>query len=138
MELEKIPLSEWLNNPNTQPSGYADKEYQDRFAKYCEKNGLGDKPMNIDEYGELVDKFENDWNDEEEEKIAEQDYKQIAEDMKTDHRSVGQMIEDDAELKKIENAFNDDDEMTDFQKSLDDYAKKNPKGREDIPVGYRR
>jgi HD superfamily phosphohydrolase len=30
------------------------------------------------------------------------------------------------------------DEMADFQKSLDDYAKKNPKGREDIPVGYRR
>lgn len=30
------------------------------------------------------------------------------------------------------------DEMADFQKSLDDYACKNPKGREDIPVGYRR
>lgn len=30
------------------------------------------------------------------------------------------------------------DEMADFQKSLDDYAKNNPKGREDIPVGYRR
>lgn len=30
------------------------------------------------------------------------------------------------------------DEMADFQKSLDDYASKNKKGREDIPVGYRR
>ena len=30
------------------------------------------------------------------------------------------------------------DEMADFQKSLDDYAKKNPKGRDDIPVTTRR
>ena len=30
------------------------------------------------------------------------------------------------------------DEMADFQKSLDDYASKNPKGRDDIPVTTRR
>jgi hypothetical protein len=32
----------------------------------------------------------------------------------------------------------EEDEMADFQKSLDDYAKKNPKGRDDIPVTTRR
>lgn len=30
------------------------------------------------------------------------------------------------------------DEMADFQKSLDDYAAKNKKGREDIPARYRK
>ena len=30
------------------------------------------------------------------------------------------------------------DEMADFQKSLDDYASKNKKGREDIPATYKR
>ena len=30
------------------------------------------------------------------------------------------------------------DEMADFQKSLDDYAAKNKKGREDIPATYKR
>jgi hypothetical protein len=30
------------------------------------------------------------------------------------------------------------DEMADFQKSLDDYASKNKKGRDDIPVTTRR
>lgn len=30
------------------------------------------------------------------------------------------------------------DEMADFQKSLDDYASKNKKGREDIPARYRK
>lgn len=30
------------------------------------------------------------------------------------------------------------DEMADFQKYLDDYTKKNPKGREDIPATYKR
>lgn len=138
MELEKISLDEWLSNPNTRPSDYDIPEFKKRYDAYCDKHGLKDKKLNIDEFEEIADKVNENWNEEEEEKIAEEDYKQIAEDLKTDHRSVDQMIEDDAELKKIENAFKEDDEMADFQKSLDDYAKKNPKGREDIPVGYRR
>ena len=49
------------------------------------------------------------------------------------------------ELKFIKDAVDtndngeiEEDEMADFQKSLDDYAKKNPKGRDDIPVTTRR
>ena len=43
-----------------------------------------------------------------------------------------------SEIDTNDNGEIEVDEMEDFQKSLDDYAKKNPKGREDIPVGYRR
>ena len=45
------------------------------------------------------------------------------------------------DLKKIDTNDNgkiEVDELADFQKSLDEYAAKNKKGREDIPVGYRR
>lgn len=38
----------------------------------------------------------------------------------------------------IDDTIPETDELADFQKSLDDYAAKNKKGREDIPVGYRR
>ena len=45
------------------------------------------------------------------------------------------------DLKKIDTNDNGEievDEMADFQKSLDDYASKNKKGRDDIPVTTRR
>lgn len=44
-------------------------------------------------------------------------------------------------LKKADTNDNgkiEEDEMADFQKSLDDYASKNKKGREDIPATYKR
>ena len=44
-------------------------------------------------------------------------------------------------LKKADTNDNGEievDEMADFQKSLDDYAAKNKKGREDIPARYRK
>ena len=45
------------------------------------------------------------------------------------------------ELSKLDTNNNgkiETDEMADFQKSLDDYAAKNKKGREDIPATYKR
>ncbi len=45
------------------------------------------------------------------------------------------------DLKKVDTSDNGEvevDEMEDFQKSLDDYAAKNKKGRDDIPVTTRR
>ena len=49
------------------------------------------------------------------------------------------------EMKKRKSAIDtndngkiEEDEMADFQKSLDDYAAKNKKGREDIPATYKR
>lgn len=49
---------------------------------------------------------------------------------------------DTEEIKKLADTNNngkiEKDEMADFQKSLDDYASKNKKGRDDIPATYRR
>ena len=42
------------------------------------------------------------------------------------------------EVDTNDNGKTEKDEMTDFQKSLDDYAAKNKKGRDDIPVTTRR
>ena len=58
--------------------------------------------------------------------------------------SMGDMPSDMQLHKALKKADTNDngkievDEMADFQKSLDDYAKKNPKGREDIPATYKR
>ena len=43
-----------------------------------------------------------------------------------------------SEIDTNDNGEIEVDEMEDFQKSLDDYTKKNPKGREDIPATYKR
>ena len=42
------------------------------------------------------------------------------------------------EIDTNDNGKIEEDEMADFQKSLDDYASKNKKGRDDIPVTTRR
>ena len=42
------------------------------------------------------------------------------------------------EIDTNDNGKIEEDEMADFQKSLDDYAAKNKKGREDIPATYKR
>lgn len=42
------------------------------------------------------------------------------------------------EIDTNDNGKIEEDEMADFQKSLDDYAAKNKKGRDDIPVTTRR
>jgi LSD1 subclass zinc finger protein len=51
-------------------------------------------------------------------------------------------IEESEQLKDAidtnDNGEIEEDEMADFQKSLDDYAAKNKKGREDIPATYKR
>lgn len=74
--------------------------------------------------------------------MSEEDLKQGLEDIKqgvTDYTDAEEpivtgWIKEELAKRKLKPT----DEMADFQKSLDDYAKKNPKGREDIPVGYRR
>lgn len=57
-------------------------------------------------------------------------------------KTLGASDEQIAEAKKdIDTNGNgkiEEDEMADFQKSLDDYASKNKKGRDDIPVTTRR
>ena len=57
-------------------------------------------------------------------------------------KKLGASDEQIAEAKKDidtnDNGKIEVDEMADFQKSLDDYASKNKKGRDDIPVTTRR
>lgn len=55
-----------------------------------------------------------------------------------DSLRTGYISELKDEIDTNDNGKVEVDEMADFQKSLDDYAAKNKKGREDIPVGYRR
>lgn len=45
---------------------------------------------------------------------------------------------DKEDIDTNDNGKIEEDEMADFQKSLDDYASKNKKGREDIPARYRK
>lgn len=49
-----------------------------------------------------------------------------------------QIAEAKKEIDTNDNGKIEEDEMADFQKSLDDYAAKNKKGRDDIPVTTRR
>ena len=51
-------------------------------------------------------------------------------------RAVYSKLKD--EIDTNDNGEIEVDEMADFQKSLDDYASKNKKGREDIPARYRK
>ena len=51
-------------------------------------------------------------------------------------RAVYSKLKD--EIDTNDNGEIEEDEMADFQKSLDDYASKNKKGRDDIPVTTRR
>ena len=74
--------------------------------------------------------------------MSEEDLKQGLEDIKrgvTDYTDAEEpivtgWIKDEMAKRKSKPT----DEMADFQKSLDDYAKKNKKGRDDIPVTTRR
>ena len=129
MELEKLSLSEWLGNPNTAPSYAEDKDFKTRFADYCKKNGLNDKKVDIDEYSDILDKFNEDWDNEEIDKEVEEET--------SNNKTISQQIADDTELERIEKAYNEDD-LDEYIKELDDYASKNPKGREDIPATYKR
>ena len=58
--------------------------------------------------------------------------------LKTLGASDEQIAEAKKELDTNNNGEIEVDELADFQKSLDDYASKNKKGREDIPVTTRR
>jgi hypothetical protein len=51
---------------------------------------------------------------------------------------VGKKEDVKDEIDTNDNGEIEVDEMADFQKSLDDYAAKNKKGREDIPATYKR
>lgn len=55
-----------------------------------------------------------------------------------DSLRTGYISELKDEIDTNENGKIEVDEMADFQKSLDDYAAKNKKGRDDIPVTTRR
>lgn len=136
MELEKISLDEWLSNPKTRPADYDVPEFRKRYDAYCDKHGLKDKKLNIDEFEEIADKVNENWGEEDWEEVD----KDIQKELSTDKRSPGQYVADDIEREHIEKVFDDDekDEMADFQKSLDDYAAKNKRGRDDIPVTTRR
>lgn len=58
--------------------------------------------------------------------------------LKTLGASDEQIAEAKDEIDTNDNGKIEEDEMADFQKSLDDYASKNKKGRDDIPVTTRR
>ena len=55
-----------------------------------------------------------------------------------DEREEKKYQEELSKLDTNDNGKIEEDEMADFQKSLDDYAAKNKKGRDDIPVTTRR
>lgn len=55
-----------------------------------------------------------------------------------DSLRTGYISELKDEIDTNDNGEIEKDEMVDFQKSLDDYAAKNKKGREDIPARYRK
>lgn len=134
MELEKISLDEWLSNPKTRPADYDVPEFKKRYDAYCDKHGLKDKKLNIDEFEEIADKVNENWEEEDWEKVD----KDIQKEVSTDKRSPGQYVADDIEREHMEKVFGDDDDIDVYIKDLNDYMSKNKKGRDDIPVTTRR
>ena len=100
--------------PSAWHSEFSPEDWED-FKKNLNDNGRGITKVWIDD-DELYDQME----------------------------SMGDMPSDMQLHKALKKADTNDngkiekDEMEDFQKSLDDYAAKNKKGREDIPATYKR
>jgi hypothetical protein len=110
-------------------SDYDINEWNDIYSKFMEINPQSQVRYNNPEELELS-------------KMSEEDLKQGLEDIKrgvTDYTDAEEpvvtgWIKDELAKRKPKPKS----EMEDFQKSLDDYAAKNKKGREDIPARYRK
>ena len=110
------------------------KNGENLLAPKGEKDFVGDVPFDV------VMKEEMEKLKSKEPKVEDVDEDEMYDQME----SMGDMPSDMQLHKALKKADTNDngkievDEMADFQKSLDDYASKNKKGRDDIPVTTRR
>ena len=75
--------------------------------------------------------------------FSPEDWEDFKKNLNDNGRGITKVWIDDEEdvedaIDTNDNGKIEKDEMADFQKSLDDYAAKNKKGRDDIPVATRR
>ena len=154
MANQKLPIIDWTSGKIEELPSVEEKK---AFEEYCKSKGI--EELDIDEFYDTLKDFKNKdntyevVNDKSLDAIkdnftppgAKDEENEVDEDELYDQmESMGDLPSDmqlHKDLKKVDTSDNGEievDEMEDFQKSLDDYAAKNKKGRDDIPVTTRR
>ena len=151
MANQKLPIIDWTSGKIKELPSVEEKK---AFENYCKSKGI--EELDIDEFYNTFNDFKNKdkldhevVNDKSLDAIKDNFTPPSAKDEDDEElydqmESMGDLPSDMQIHKALKKADTNDngeievDEMEDFQKSLDDYAKKNPKGREDIPATYKR
>ena len=151
MANQKLPIIDWTSGKIKELPSFEEKK---AFENYCKSKGI--EELDIDEFYNTFNDFKNKdkldhevVNDKSLDAIKDNFTPPSAKDEDDEElydqmESMGDLPSDMQIHKALKKADTNDngeievDEMEDFQKSLDDYAKKNPKGREDIPATYKR
>ena len=130
MANQKLPIIDWTSGKIKELPSVEEKK---AFEEYCKSKGI--EELDIDEFYDTLKDFKN-----------KDDTYEVVNDFSIDAikdnftppgaKSQKEKVKD--ELDTNDNGKIEEDEMADFQKSLDDYAAKNKKGREDIPATYKR
>ena len=111
MANQKLPIIDWTSGKIKELPSVEEKK---AFEEYCKSKGI--EELDIDEFYDTLKDFKN-----------KDDTYEVVNDKSID--AIKDNFTPPGAKGEIEK-----DEMADFQKSLDDYAAKNKKGRDDIPT----
>ena len=131
MANQKLPIIDWTSGKIKELPSVEEKK---AFENYCKSKGI--EELNIDEFYNTLKDFKN--KDKLDYEVVNDKSIDAIKDNFTPPGAKSQKEELKDEIDTNDNGEIEVDEMADFQKSLDDYASKNKKGREDIPATYKR
>ena len=131
MANQKLPIIDWTSGKIKELPTIEEKK---AFENYCKSKGI--EELDIDEFYNTLKDFKSD--DKLDHEVVNDFSIDAIKDNFTPPGAKSQKEELEDEIDTNDNGEIEVDEMADFQKSLDDYASKNKKGRDDIPVTTRR